>query len=49
MKIAITIKSMQNGIANRKNGTSSLGEGLERTLKYEFLHPQPDSITFASE
>jgi hypothetical protein len=25
-------------------GTS--GEGLERTLKYEFLNPQPDSITF---
>jgi nucleoside-diphosphate-sugar epimerase len=27
----------------------SLGEGLERTLKYEFLHPQPDNITFVSE
>jgi nucleoside-diphosphate-sugar epimerase len=27
----------------------SLSEGLERTLKYEFLHPQPDNITFVSE
>jgi hypothetical protein len=27
----------------------TLGEGLARTLKYEFLHPQPDNITFASE
>jgi nucleoside-diphosphate-sugar epimerase len=27
----------------------SLGEGLERTLKYEFLHPQSDNITFVSE
>ncbi|MDR1022723.1 MAG: hypothetical protein LBL94_05570 [Prevotellaceae bacterium] len=27
----------------------SLGEGLARTLKYEFLHPQPDNITFVSE
>ncbi|MDR1864611.1 MAG: UDP-N-acetylglucosamine 4-epimerase, partial [Bacteroidales bacterium] len=27
----------------------SLGEGLERTLKYEFLHPQTDNITFVSE
>jgi hypothetical protein len=27
----------------------TLGEGLVRTLKYEFLHPQPDSITFMSE
>jgi hypothetical protein len=27
----------------------SLGEGLTRTLKYEFLHPQPDNITFMSE
>jgi nucleoside-diphosphate-sugar epimerase len=27
----------------------SLSEGLERTLKYEFLHPQLDNITFMSE
>jgi nucleoside-diphosphate-sugar epimerase len=27
----------------------SLGEGLERTLKYECLHPQSDNITFVSE
>lgn len=27
----------------------SLGEGLERTLEYEFVHPQPDNITFVSE
>jgi predicted nuclease of restriction endonuclease-like (RecB) superfamily len=26
-----------------------LGEGLERTLKYEFIHPQLDSIAFVSE
>lgn len=27
----------------------SLGKGLERTLEYEFVHPQPDNITFISE
>jgi nucleoside-diphosphate-sugar epimerase len=27
----------------------SLVEGMEQTLKYEFLHPQQDSITFVSE
>jgi hypothetical protein len=27
----------------------TLGEELARTLKYEFLYPQPDSITFMSE
>lgn len=27
----------------------TLGEGLERTLQYEFVHPQPDNITFISE
>jgi nucleoside-diphosphate-sugar epimerase len=27
----------------------TLGEGLARTLKYEFLHPQPDNIIFVSE
>jgi nucleoside-diphosphate-sugar epimerase len=27
----------------------SLGEGLERTLNYEFLYPQPNGITFLSE
>lgn len=27
----------------------SLGQGLERTLEYEFVHPQPDNITFISE
>lgn len=27
----------------------SLGQGLERTLEYEFVHPQPDQITFISE
>jgi hypothetical protein len=27
----------------------TLGEGLERTLKYEFLHRQVDGITFVSE
>lgn len=27
----------------------SLGQGLERTLEYEFVHPQPDQITFVSE
>jgi hypothetical protein len=26
-----------------------LGKKLERTLKYEFLYPQPDNITFVSE
>lgn len=27
----------------------TLGQGLERTLEYEFVHPQPDNITFISE
>ncbi len=27
----------------------TLGEGLARTLEYEFVHPQPDNITFVSE
>lgn len=27
----------------------TLGQGLERTLEYEFVHPQPDNITFVSE
>lgn len=27
----------------------TLGEGLRRTLEYEFVHPQPDNITFVSE
>ena len=27
----------------------SLDEGLQRTLEFEFVHPQPDSITFQSE
>ena len=27
----------------------TLGKGLERTLEYEFVHPQPDNITFISE
>ena len=27
----------------------TLAEGLERTLEFEFVHPQPDSITFESE
>lgn len=27
----------------------TLAEGLERTLEYEFVHPQPDNITFVSE
>lgn len=27
----------------------TLGIGLERTLEYEFVHPQPDNITFISE
>jgi hypothetical protein len=27
----------------------TLGEGLAQTLKYEFLHPQPDNIIFMSE
>jgi hypothetical protein len=44
---------MINSIAEFNNSgfqtPCSLGEGLERTLKYEFLHPQPDNITFVSE
>lgn len=31
------------------NAPYTLGEGLERTLEYEFVHPQPDNITFISE
>lgn len=27
----------------------TLGDGLRRTLEYEFVHPQPDNITFVSE
>ena len=27
----------------------TLGEGLRRTLEFEFVHPQPDNITFISE
>lgn len=27
----------------------TLAEGLSRTLEFEFVHPQPDSITFVSE
>ncbi len=27
----------------------TLGEGLANTLEYEFVHPQPDNITFVSE
>lgn len=27
----------------------TLGEGLSRTLEYEFVHPQPDNIVFISE
>lgn len=27
----------------------TLGQGLERTLNFEFVHPQADSITFVSE
>ncbi len=27
----------------------TLGEGLRRTLEFEFVHPQPDNITFVSE
>lgn len=27
----------------------TLGEGLANTLEYEFVHPQPDNITFISE
>lgn len=31
------------------NAPFTLGQGLERTLEYEFVHPQPDNITFISE
>lgn len=27
----------------------TLGQGLERTLEYEFVHSQPDNVTFISE
>lgn len=27
----------------------TLGEGLERTLEFEFVHPRPDEVTFKSE
>ncbi len=29
--------------------TYTLGEGLARTLEFEFIHPKPDDITFKSE
>lgn len=31
------------------NAPFTLGQGLERTLEYEFIHPQLDNITFISE
>ncbi|MEG1607972.1 MAG: NAD-dependent epimerase/dehydratase family protein [Mucinivorans sp.] len=46
---ATTQFNAQKAHASSFRAPYSLGQGLERTLEYEFVHPQPDQITFVSE
>lgn len=48
-KFCATTESSFEGFGDGFKGSYTVGEGLARTLEFEFVHPRRDDVTFKSE